>query len=73
MRVSLASRLAPFVAGAAIPVAPIVEGRLTRMVGLTLESVGCAAAVGDRAQGDRAHESMRTSGAIRCLGTRAGQ
>ena len=50
MRVSLASRLAPLVAGAAIPVAPIVEGRLTRMVGLTLESVGCAAAVGDRCE-----------------------
>ena len=50
MRVSLASRLAPSVASAAIPVAPIVEGRLTRMVGLTLESVGCAAAVGDRCE-----------------------
>jgi len=25
---------------------PIVEGRLTRMVGLTLEAIGCEAAVG---------------------------
>jgi len=28
------------------PIEPIVEGRLTRMVGLTLEAVGCEAAVG---------------------------
>ena len=27
---------------------PVVEGRLTRMVGLTLEAVGCRAAVGGR-------------------------
>jgi flagellum-specific ATP synthase len=27
---------------------PIVEGKLTRMVGLTLEAVGCQAAIGDR-------------------------
>jgi flagellum-specific ATP synthase len=27
---------------------PVVEGRLTRMVGLTLEATGCQAAVGDR-------------------------
>ena len=27
---------------------PVVAGRLTRMVGLTLEAAGCLAAVGDR-------------------------
>jgi flagellum-specific ATP synthase len=27
---------------------PVVEGKLTRMVGLTLEAVGCQAAIGDR-------------------------
>jgi len=27
---------------------PIVEGKLTRMVGLTLEAIGCQAAIGDR-------------------------
>jgi flagellum-specific ATP synthase len=27
---------------------PVVEGRLTRMVGLTLEATGCRAAIGDR-------------------------
>ncbi len=30
------------------PVPLVVEGKLTRMVGLTLEAVGCEAAVGDR-------------------------
>jgi flagellum-specific ATP synthase len=30
--------------------APVVEGCLTRMVGLTLEAVGCQAAVGDRCE-----------------------
>ncbi len=30
------------------PPAPVVEGKLTRMVGLTLEAVGCQAAVGSR-------------------------
>ena len=41
-------RLAPYLqrAGAAQPL--IVEGRLWRMVGLTLEAAGCRAAVGDR-------------------------
>jgi flagellum-specific ATP synthase len=27
---------------------PVVEGKLTRMVGLTLEAIGCQAAIGDR-------------------------
>ncbi len=29
---------------------PVVEGQLTRMVGLTLEASGCQAAVGDRCE-----------------------
>src|SRR6202034_4216966 len=29
---------------------PVVAGRLTRMVGLTLEAAGCQAAVGDRCE-----------------------
>jgi flagellum-specific ATP synthase len=41
-------RLAPYRARAVQPVPLIVEGRLTRMVGLTLEAVGCQAAVGAR-------------------------
>ena len=45
-----AVRLATFASrGAEIP-APLVEGRLTRMVGLTLEATGCQAAVGDRCE-----------------------
>ena len=35
-------------AGSAIPAASSVEGRLTRMVGLTLEAIGCRAAIGGR-------------------------
>ena len=27
---------------------PIVEGKVTRMVGLTMEAVGCKVALGDR-------------------------
>src|SRR5687768_8367506 len=34
---------------AALP-EPTVEGQLTRMVGLTLEAMGCQAAVGDRCE-----------------------
>ena len=30
------------------PKPPVVEGKVTRMVGLTLEAVGCQAAIGDR-------------------------
>ncbi len=30
------------------PLTPIVEGKLTRMVGMTLEAVGCQSAIGDR-------------------------
>ena len=30
------------------PAAPVLEGRLVRMVGLTFEAVGCQAAIGSR-------------------------
>lgn len=40
--------LAPYQARAAEPLPLVVEGRLTRMVGLTLEAVGCQAAIGER-------------------------
>ena len=41
-------RLGPYLqrAGQARPL--VVAGKLTRMVGLTLEAVGCQAAIGDR-------------------------
>lgn len=42
-----ASRLKAQVARLHIASPPVVEGRLTRMVGLTLEAMGCQAAVGD--------------------------
>ena len=40
--------LAPYFERLAEPPAVAVEGKLSRMVGLTLEAVGCQAAVGDR-------------------------
>ncbi len=43
-----ATRLQPFLERAGKPRPLTVEGRLTRMVGLTLEAAGCEAAVGDR-------------------------
>ena len=42
------ARLAPYLERAEQPVRVDVEGRLTRMVGLTLEAVGCPAAIGGR-------------------------
>ncbi|HHO67453.1 MAG TPA: flagellar protein export ATPase FliI [Gammaproteobacteria bacterium] len=42
------ARLSPYVQRAAQPVPLVVEGRLTRMVGLTLEAVGCQANIGGR-------------------------
>lgn len=41
-------RLQPYLKRAEEPVQPVVEGRLKRMVGLTLEAEGCQAALGDR-------------------------
>lgn len=41
-------RLGPYIRRASNPRPLVVEGKLARMVGLTLESVGCQAAIGDR-------------------------
>jgi len=45
---SFAERLGGYTALLDTPLPLAVEGRLTRMVGLTLEATGCQAAVGDR-------------------------
>ena len=42
------SQLAMFAENLRAPVPPRVDGKLTRLVGQTLEAVGCEAAVGDR-------------------------
>lgn len=44
------ARLAQQIQNVGMTPAPVVEGCLTRMVGLTLEAVGCQAAVGDRCE-----------------------
>jgi flagellum-specific ATP synthase len=44
------ARLAKQVKNVVTTPPPVVEGSLTRMVGLTLEAVGCQAAVGDRCE-----------------------
>ena len=44
------NRLVPYLRRAETPRPLAVEGRLTRIVGLTLEAVGCQAAIGDRCQ-----------------------
>ena len=41
-------RLAPYIQRAEILPELVVEGQLSRMVGLTLEAVGCRAAIGSR-------------------------
>jgi flagellum-specific ATP synthase len=48
--VALQRRLEPYLHRAAQPVPLEIDGRLTRMVGLTLEAVGCQASVGDRCE-----------------------
>ncbi|WP_434801421.1 flagellar protein export ATPase FliI [Spartinivicinus marinus] len=48
LRMPLTERLKPYQASLTQPVQPLVEGRLTRMVGLTLEAVGCRIATGQR-------------------------
>ncbi len=42
------ARLGPYLERARTPPELVVEGKLTRMIGLTLEAVGCQAAIGDR-------------------------
>lgn len=44
----LTAALAPYFERLAEPPPVVVEGKLSRMVGLTLEAVGCQAAIGDR-------------------------
>ncbi len=44
------ARLARQIHHVGVTPAPVVEGCLTRMVGLTLEAVGCQAALGDRCE-----------------------
>src|SRR5690554_6986149 len=47
-RISFARRLSGYVPAVELPAAPVVEGRLIRMVGLTLEAEGLKAQVGSR-------------------------
>ncbi|WP_313514366.1 flagellar protein export ATPase FliI [Pseudomonas sp.] len=47
-RTSLARRLAGYAEAVQLPSQPLVEGRLLRMVGLTLEAEGLRAAIGSR-------------------------
>ena len=47
-RISFARRLAAYEPALTLPDDPVVEGRLIRMVGLTLEAEGCKAPVGSR-------------------------
>ena len=57
-RTTLARRLAGYQQAVSLPSRPVVEGRLLRMVGLTLEAEGLSAAVGSRClvmNGDRHH------------------
>ncbi|MFV3368155.1 flagellar protein export ATPase FliI [Pseudomonas sp. NY15435] len=49
-RVSFARRLQGYSDAVSLPTQPVVEGRLLRMVGLTLEAEGLQAAVGSRCQ-----------------------
>ena len=44
----LKQRLNPYLQRAVQPRPLVVAGKLTRMVGLTLEAVGCQAAIGGR-------------------------
>ncbi len=48
-------RLQPYLQRAGEPQALVVAGKLTRMVGLTLEAVGCQAAIGGRCMIESSH------------------
>jgi len=52
------SRLAPYTARAEIEQELIISGRLSRMVGLTLEAVGCSAAIGSLCKVENAEGSF---------------
>jgi flagellum-specific ATP synthase len=47
-RISFARRLASYSEAIQLPSQPVVEGRLLRMVGLTLEAEGLRASIGSR-------------------------
>ena len=47
-RTSFAKRLSGYAPAVSLPAQPVVEGRLLRMVGLTLEAEGLRAAMGSR-------------------------
>ena len=47
-RQSLAQRLRSYLPGEDFYPRPVIEGKLTRVVGLTLEAVGCPVSLGDR-------------------------
>jgi len=55
MHTDLASRLNSLSDRIPERVDPVVEGRLTRIVGLTLEAVGCNVALGDHCEIDMSH------------------
>ena len=47
-RTSFAKRLSGYMDAVSLPTQPVVEGRLLRMVGLTLEAEGLRASLGSR-------------------------
>ncbi|ORC54550.1 hypothetical protein BZK31_25570, partial [Pseudomonas floridensis] len=47
-RTSFGKRLGTYSSAISLPAQPVVEGRLLRMVGLTLEAEGLRAAMGSR-------------------------
>jgi Flagellar biosynthesis/type III secretory pathway ATPase len=47
-RTSFGKRLSAYAPAVSLPAQPVVEGRLLRMVGLTLEAEGLRAAMGSR-------------------------
>jgi flagellum-specific ATP synthase len=51
----LKQRLEPYLQRAELPQPLVVAGKLTRMVGLTLEAVGCQAAIGGRCMIESTH------------------
>ena len=65
-----AERLVPYVKRASNPRPLAVEGRLVRMVGLTLEAAGCQAAVGDRSPMCGDYRDFDGSGTTRRAGSR---
>lgn len=66
----LLSRIASHAARLPLVPLPVVEGRLTRMVGLTLEAVGCQAAIGDRCEVRATHGSPMEAEVVGFAGER---